>query len=147
MSTEINTLVPVEEMPGFIVDLTQPRTVSYSSWNPESMEEKKQLFNASNNPIHRIKDEINMRFKIKHIYCEVVDCVNRDTGEVNKAPRIVLIDENGEGHTCCSLGIFSAIKKLLSSLGEPTTWPEPVEIEIKQINKEKDRSTLTFNII
>lgn len=144
---ENNELMSVEEMPGFVADLTAPRSVSYSSWVPATIDEKKMLFNATNNPVHRLKDEINMNIKVKHVFCEVVDCINRETGEINKAPRIVLIDENGEGHTCCSLGMYSAVKKLLGSMGDPNTWETPIEIQIKQISKEKDRSTLTFNLI
>lgn len=143
---ENNELMNVEEMPGFVMDLSQPKTVSYCSWKPETMEDKKALFNATNNPVHRLKDEINIQINIKHIYCEAVTCVNRDTGEVNQAPRIVFIDENGEGHTACSLGIFSATKKLISAMGEPESWNEPIGIVVKLITKEKDRSVLTFNL-
>ena len=116
----------------------------YCSFNATTPEEKAQLFEIMNNPAERLADNINKTIYVKDVYCEIVDCVNEETGEVTKAPRVVLIDKNNVGYQAVSTGIFSAVKKLFMIYGQPT-WENPIAIEIKQIKKGK-KSLLTFNI-
>lgn len=116
----------------------------YCSFNAETPEEKAQLFEIMNNPAERLADNINKTIYVKDVYCEMVDCLNEETGEVTKAPRVVLIDKNNVGYQAVSMGIFSAVKKLFMIYGLPT-WEQPIPIEIKQIKKGK-KSILTFNI-
>ena len=116
----------------------------YCSFDATTPEEKAQLFENMNNPAERLADNINKTIYVKDVYCEIVDCVNEETGEVTKAPRVVLIDKNNVGYQAVSTGIFSAVKKLFMIYGQPT-WENPIPIEIKQIKKGK-KSLLTFNI-
>ena len=121
------------------------KEVFYCSFEAKTPEEKAQLFGIMNNPAERLADNINKTIYVKDIYCEVVDCVNEETGEISKAPRVVLIDRNNVGFQAVSNGIFSAVKKLFMIYGAPT-WEEPIPIEIKQIKKGK-KSLLTFDIV
>ena len=116
----------------------------YCSFEATTPEEKAQLFEIMNNPAERLADNINKTIYVKDVYCEIVDCVNEETGEVSKAPRVVLIDKDNVGYQAVSTGIFSAVKKLFMIYGTPT-WEKPIPIEIKQIKKGK-KSLLTFNI-
>lgn len=116
----------------------------YCSFNATTPEERAQLFEIMNNPAERLADNINKTIYVKDVYCEIVDCVNEETGEVTKAPRVVLIDKDNVGYQAVSTGIFSAVKKLFMIYGQPT-WEKPIPIEIKQIKKGK-KSLLTFNI-
>lgn len=127
----------------FIADLTTA-TDSYCSFTPKTQEERATLFKAMNNPDHRVADFINMTIPVKNIYCETVNCVNKQTGEVVKAPRIVLIDTEGKGYQCVSLGMLGALKKLFTVFGMPE-WENPLPVTIKQITKG-DRSLLTFDV-
>lgn len=141
-----NTEKQLVEVDGvnMIADLTE-RQLSYCSMTPKTDEEKATLYNIMNNPDKRIKDCINEVIKVKNVFVEVVKCTNQETGEVSTAPRIVLIDENGIGYQCVSLGIFSALKKLFAVYGEPTTWTKPIPIKIKQISKGV-KNLLTLNV-
>ena len=87
-----------------------------------------------------------MTINVKHVFCEVVTCVNRETGETNMCPRIVLIDTDGVGYQAVSLGVFSALKKIFAIKGSPTTWKKPVKLQVVQITKG-DRKLLTFNMV
>ena len=71
----------MEENSSFIADLTAKRVTAYSSIKAVSMEEKKAFFNAVNSTEKRIGDCINEVINIKDVYVEVVQCVNRETGE------------------------------------------------------------------
>lgn len=117
----------------FIADLTSA-TSSYCSMKAETADEQATLFNAMNNPDERLADHINETIKAKDLFCEVVDCVNTETGEVRACPRIVIIDDKGKSYACVSLGIYSAFKKLMSIYGEPT-WETPIPLKVIQVTK------------
>lgn len=129
----------------FIVDLTT-RATQYCSMKAESDNEKAALFNATNNPDFRLADLINMEIKVKDVFVEAVHCTNRDTGEVNVCPRVVLIDDKNVGYQCVSIGVFSAIKKLFGIYGEPMYWSAPIKMMVKQITKG-ERQMLTLNVV
>lgn len=117
----------------YIADLTTA-TSSYCSMVADTPEEKATLFNAMNNPDERIADHINETIAVKDLYCEVVQCVNQETGEASTCPRIVLIDDKGKSYASVSLGIYSAMKKLMSIYGQPT-WDKPIKVKVMQISK------------
>ena len=127
-----------------IVDLTS-RTTQYCSMTATSEEQKALLFNATNNPEYRLGDCINQTISVKDVFVEAVQCVNRETGAVDICPRIVLIDVDGKGYACVSIGIFSAIKKIFGIFGEPQNWEKPIALTVKQISKG-DRKMLTLNV-
>lgn len=110
----------------------------------ETAEEKALVFNAANNPQHKVADFINKKIMVKDIYAETLELVNKETGEVDKAPRIVLIDESGEAYECVSVGMFSALKKLIATFGEPT-WEQPIPVVVKQ-EKVANGSMLTISV-
>lgn len=136
----------MDEDERFIMDLTSERKVQFCSMVPKNEDEEIVLFNAMNNPEKRIGDCINMTIEVKHVFCEVVTCQNRETGEESTCPRIVLIDKDGIGYQAVSMGVFSALKKVMSIKGNPATWKKPVKLQVKQISKG-DRKLLTFDMV
>lgn len=140
------TLAVMDEDERFIMDLTAERKTQFCSMIPKNEDEEVVLFNAMNNPEKRIGDCINMTINVKHVFCEVVTCVNRETGESNMCPRIVLIDTEGVGYQAVSLGVFSALKKIFAIKGSPTSWKKPVKLQVVQITRG-DRKLLTFNMV
>lgn len=135
----------MEENENFIMDLTAPRTVAYSSIDltKASEADKKNYFNAINSSDKRLGDEINNVIELKNVYVEIVELHDDKTGEMTKAPRIVLIDSKGDGYTCVSTGIFSSLKKIFQVFGIPETWKSPIKLKVKQITKgEKKILTL-----
>lgn len=139
-------LTVMDEDERFIMDLTAERKTQFCSMVPKNEDEEIVLFNAMNNPEKRIGDCINMTINVKHVFCEVVTCVNRETNETNMCPRIVLIDTDGVGYQAVSLGVFSALKKIFAIKGSPTTWKKPVKLQVVQITRG-DRKLLTFNMV
>lgn len=138
--------VTMDEDEKFIMDLTSERKVQFCSMTPKNEDEEIVLYNAMNAPEKRVGDCINMIIEVKHIYCEVVTCVNRDSGEESVCPRIVLIDKDGVGYQAVSMGIYSAVKKLMTIKGSPATWKNPVKLKVTQITKG-DRKMLTLNMV
>lgn len=126
------------------IDLTSAQT-QFCSMTAETDEDKAKLYNAMNNPDKRLADCVNMTIKAKDLYVEVVNCTNEETGEVTACPRIVIIDDKGVGYQAVSIGIFSALKKVIQIFGVPT-WEKPVLLEVKQITKG-NRKMLTLNVV
>lgn len=127
-----------------IADMTTAKT-QFTSMMAETAEEKANLFNAMNNPDKRLADCINMQISAKDLYVEVVNCTNEETGEVTACPRIVIIDDKGVSYQAVSVGIYSALKKVIQVYGAPT-WLTPVKLEVKQITKGS-RKMLTLNVV
>lgn len=125
-------------------ELEGGKLAAYCSVRAETMAEKALVFNAANNPQHKVNDYINKLIMLKDVYAETLELVNQETGEYEKAPRIVLIDENGEAYECVSVGMFSSLKKLIATFGEPT-WDEPIPVIVKQ-EKVKNGSMLTLSV-
>lgn len=117
---------------------------SFCSLKAETPQEKATLFRIMNSPEKRISDCINQTILVKDVYCEVVQVTNKETGEVNTCPRVVLVDKDGIGYQSVSFGIYGSLKKLFQVYGVPT-WNEPVPIKVIQISREKNK-ILTLTI-
>ena len=127
-----------------IKELSQPESNAFCSIKEDSLEAKKLVYNASNNPTHKIDDYINKEIALKDVFVEIIELVNENTGELEQAPRIVLIDDKGESYQCVSNGIFGSLKKLMAIFGEPT-WEEPIHVVVKQV-KVKRGTMLTLEV-
>lgn len=126
------------------IDMTTAKT-QFCSLVAESDEDKAKLFNAMNNPDKRIADCINTVIRAKDLYVEVVQCTNEETGEITPAPRLVLIDEKGESYQAVSVGIYSALKKIIQIYGVPT-WEKAIPLMVKQVTKGS-RKMLTLSVV
>ena len=137
------TLMTMDEDSSFVADLTTRQT-TFCSIVAKTVQEKALLFKAMNNPEKRLGDCINMKIMAKDLFCEVVTCINQQTGKMQDCPRMVIIDENGVSYQAVSLGVYSGIKKLIQVFGEPT-WEEPLPLVVKQITKG-EKKLLTFDL-
>lgn len=107
-------------------------------------EAKAAVYNASNNPKHKVGDYINKVILVKDVLAEQIELVDDETGEVQTAVRVVLIDTKGESYQAVSTGIFNALKKAIAIFGAPT-WEEGLPCLIKQVSVGKG-SMLTFDV-
>lgn len=107
--------------------------------------EDAKIFSALNNPEYRIANFINKRIKVQNILVEIREIMNEDTGEIETAPRVVLIADDGNAYQAVSKGIFNAVKNAFEVFGS-APWEPPLEIEVKQIAVGKG-SMLTFDVV
>jgi hypothetical protein len=105
---------------------------------------KAKVYNAMNNPTHRVGDCINKTINVKDVLAEMIEMENEETGELIEVPRVVLIDDKGESYQAVSMGIFNAVKKAIAVFGAPT-WDEPLSVTVKQISLGKNQM-LTFDV-
>ena len=130
------TIAPTNENIGKMVCSIQPTG---------NRKEDAKIFAALNNPEYRIANFINKTLKIANVLVEIREILNEDTGEIETAPRIVLISEDGKAYQAVSKGMFNAVKNAFEVFG-PAPWESPLEIEIKQIPVGRG-SILTFDVI
>lgn len=130
-----------------IASLTGSVPLIYSSFTPTNSNEKADLFNIMNGDCKRLGDMVNIPLHIKDVFVEVVDMTDKNTGEVIKAPRIILIDKDNIGYACVSKGVFGALKKMMmpEMFGQPT-WEPAITIVPQRIQKGADRSILTLSV-
>lgn len=83
------TAITTYEEGGLIADLTTA-TQSFCSMVANTDKEKAALFKVMNNPEGRLKDMINMDIEVKDVYCEAVQCVNKETGELTTRQELFL---------------------------------------------------------
>lgn len=128
-----------------VSELNGSNLTAFCSIKDDSFEGKMAVYNAANNPDAKVNDIINKRIELRDVYAETIEIANEDTGELEQAPRIVLIDKDGKSYQCVSAGIFGAIKKLNAIFGEPT-WEPAIPVEVKQVPTKRG-SMLTLDVV
>lgn len=103
------------------------------------------IFSALNNPEYRVADFINKKIAVTDVLVEIRELLNEESGEIETAPRVVLIDEDGKAYQAVSKGIFNAVKNAYQVFGA-APWEPALEIEIKQVAVGKG-SMLTFDVV
>jgi hypothetical protein len=136
--------IAMDDNAAFLANLTTAKP-SFCSMHGDTPEDKKRIYNAMNNPDKRLGDCINETIEAKDVFVEVVECVNKETGEMQNCPRVVLVDVKGCAYQCVSVGIFSALSKIFRVYGVPT-WEKPIKLKVKQITKS-DRKLLTLEAV
>lgn len=125
-------------------ELSENATSVYCSVQGGDRKTKALVYNASNNPEHKVADFINKTIMVKDVLVELIQVENEDSGEMEEAPRVVLIDKDGKAYQAVSAGMFNAIRKAIQIFGQPT-WEEPLPMLIKQITVKKG-SMLTAEV-
>lgn len=96
-----------------------------------SIADKKKVFNAMNNPSNKLSDFINKKIKVENIYIETAEYLNDETGEIEIAPRIVLISPDGDSYFTSSKGVLNSLKNVYAAFGS-APWKGGLEFEVKQ---------------
>lgn len=140
MNEITNQFQPLSDEEKIIAAFSGEHSLSYCSWVPETEEDQIKLFNATNNPEYRVSDFINKEIEVRHVYCEPVKFTDEETGDITFAPRIVLIDPEGNGYQAVSIGVFNSINRLINSTKNekvhgPEDWEKPIKISIRQTMK------------
>lgn len=125
-------------------------TPVYCTLDDSTMSGKKQLYKIKNRPDHNIADYINKQIRIRDIYIDVNQRVARDgenAGVIENKPRTILIDENGESYIAgVSIGIYQAVREIIRTFGDPSTWDEPLTVTVVQVRTARG-NMLSLDIV
>lgn len=148
IATTTNTTLPALESDDKQSLLVNDSSVlTFSSWKPKTMDEKKAYFNAISSPSKKLGDMINMEIELRHVYAETCEYINKESGEVTSGVRIVLIDKDGLSYNCSSIGVYKALSKVFAIFGTPDTWEDSLPVRVKQIAPSADRKVLTLEMV
>ena len=111
---------------------------AYCSLSAVSAKDKAKLYNVMSNPAHKVGDYINKQIRVKDIYVEAVEITDEDTNETVVAPRIVLVDVDGDSYQAVSKGVFSSLSRMIKVFGEPT-WDGGIPCVVKQVSLGKNQ--------
>ena len=117
----------------------------YCTMKAEDRKAKTTLYNACTNPA-KLSDCINIPIRMIHFYVEVIQCANKETGEIVSVPRVVLIDEKGKGYQAVSVGIYNAIKRIVSMFGNPSDWESPISVMCQNVDLGNGQHTYNLKI-
>ena len=88
------------------------------------------FYNATSNPANKLKEHVNEVIHMVHVSVECVEVNKSDeSDEKQLAPRIVIIDDQGQAYSCVSIGVYQSLKRMFILLGSPDTWKEPVNVK------------------
>ena len=94
----------------------------FCTMTAEDRQAKATLYNACASPA-KLSDNINIPIRM-----------NKESGEMVNVPRVVIIDETGKGFQAVSVGIYNAVKRIVSMYGNPTLWDEPLTVICQNVD-------------
>lgn len=121
----------------------------YSSIKANTVEEKKNVYNALEKCDVLLNDIVGTEINVKDFYIEErhKEEVNEETGEVKSVVkyRTILFDTDGKTYATGSYGVYNALRRICLVYGEPT-WTEGVmvKVEKKPIGNGKTQLTLVL---
>lgn len=124
MSNELAISTIMNEQPG--------TTLCSIVAKPGDKQAAKAIFNAMNNPTYKVSDFINKEICVENVLIEVNDVLNEESGELDRVPRTVLIDTDGNSYQATSKGIFTSIKNAYMAFGN-APWEGGIAFTVKQV--------------
>lgn len=117
----------------------------YCTMVAEDKKAKARLFNAVCSP-KKLSECINLPIEMIHFYVEVIQCANKESGELVNVPRVVIIDKKGQGYQAVSVGIYNAVKRIVAMFGHPSTWVEPVTVITQNVDLGNGQHTYNLTV-
>lgn len=149
-----NTAMVVFDRDGNAIQAPETTAASYSLANLLSAENDflnlcapgveispEDRFNMVSNPAARFGDSIGEQFNLVGISAHQVPVVtNKETGEVEILPRIILIGSKGESYVSVSKTVYSSLKNLFGLYAKPEQWPkEGIPVRLQQTSVGEKR--------
>ena len=114
------------------------------------IESRKAVFTAVNSAeqitkvLESAKDPLLL--KIKDIVVQTVEVVNETSGEVETAPRVIFLTDDGKAYAGTSVGLLSSVKNIITILGEPSEWEKPILFQVVEKRSRKGFRFLSLEI-
>jgi hypothetical protein len=84
-----------------------------------------------------IDEHTGKTIHLSNIVVQPVELQNDETGEIQTAPRVVLIAADGVAYHGTSIGLLSSVRNILAGMGDPSTWDEPLAIQVVRQKSNK----------
>lgn len=108
----------------------------FSTVQGKDFEARRAVFNAVTNS-KRLRDMISKPVKVSNIVVQMVEYVNETTGESQRRPRTILLTPEGEAYATTSVAVLRTVQNIISLLGMPHEWPEPLTFVPEMVRGSK----------
>ena len=109
----------------------------YASFDTTNDEGRTALFNSTNSCV-LLRDYMNQPIEVAEIVFASTD-ITDEAGELQTVMGVYLIDTNGTSYVSSSTGVIKSVARMVSMLGEPSTWSAPKTVICKETNTAKGR--------
>lgn len=117
-------------------------TLTFST--PSNNEERSELFNALAAKSTNISEMIGKTINLTNVVFQGRSFTDEDTGEFEKAMRVIFIADDGEVYHSYSSGILNSVKTFLSVYGTPDTWGDPIPVTVERVTLRNGGQTFTL---
>lgn len=135
MATNQNTSVAVVEETGEIVTVNTGEFKELSTIQGSDWDTRVAVYEATQSA-ESLGEYLNKSIFLKNAIVQTVMMKNEDTGAMEAAPRVTLVDKDGKAYVATSKGVYNSVLALLDMLGHPSTWPvDSFEVHLVQQGK------------
>lgn len=125
-------------------DMETSGQAAFMSFACTTQEEKIKAYNAMNTTDTRLKECINMEIPLVDVMIVSAQVTNKESGEVQDVPRIILFDANGNTYGATSWGVYYAISRVMQVFGT-LHFDEPITVIPYEV-QTKNGFTLSLRI-
>lgn len=124
---------------------------SITTFNPETLEEKKKLFTIMNDTtgtlVTPLKEMKNKSFKIKNVLTMPYESFDEETGETTSGVTTTFEDTEGSYYATSSKSVYYSILSMMQAFGTPNTPNyEPIEVVVLATKRE-NREQLNIQLV
>lgn len=93
----------------------------------------------------RIDEHLDEKIMLVDFVIQAIEVSDPNTGQINAATRVILIDDQGEAYAGISKPLVSSLQLITQLAGHPSTWAKPVAVVVQHV---KTRAGFTaFNLV
>ena len=136
----------MEEKKNEVTLFNQSEKECFCSICPETLEDKKKLFNALESCDIVLFDIVGQEINMKDVYCEKTSVLDDETGEVKPKYRTIIFDTDGKTYAIGSYGIYNIMKRIIAIYGAPT-WEDGLKVKVIKQKVKDGKSKLSLTLV
>lgn len=117
-----------------------------STFTEDNFEARKAIYTATNDA-EKVSDHLDETFALKHVVVQSLDIADEETGVISPVVRTILIADDGRAYAAISEQLYSSVQGIIAILGEPASWPEPVNVQVVEKRSSKGRRFFSISLV
>lgn len=131
MTNENSQELEVSPTPSAGLSLTNGMGEVVSTVDVSTMEGKVRQFDALQDA-QPIAHFLGKKIELTDIIMQSVEIADSQTGELNPAVRVILVDKGGQSYSSVSETIVKDVRTLLTVFGAPREWGGPLIVKVEE---------------
>ena len=117
----------------------------FSTFSADTPEARVATFNAISNA-ERIDDNLGKTIMLRNVVAQAVEIADMQSGEVQDAVRVILLDDDGTAYAAVSGGLVGSLRDLFGIFGKPETWSDPLPVKVEEIKTRAGRKAFVIKM-